>query len=145
MPVVNPSHIQWSDATGMHTKNDIPIATIQSLLRSGAPVIANVMQGGHFVLGACLWLSLPKAKAKACRWHPYLCLAFGLFTLPFACPCPCLCPCFSPLPSAVTGWDSANPDTLMVNDPGFDRATYSYSGDVVGWRLFTMQPCAKGC
>lgn len=51
MPQVNPAHIQWSDATGMHTTNDIPIPTIQSLLRSGAPVIANVMQGGHFVLG----------------------------------------------------------------------------------------------
>jgi len=39
----------------------------------------------------------------------------------------------------VKGWDAANEDTLVVNDPGFDRATYSLSGDVVGWRLFDMK------
>lgn len=32
----------------------------------------------------------------------------------------------------------ADGDTLVVNDPGFDRNTYSYSNDVVGWRLFDM-------
>jgi hypothetical protein len=29
-------------------------------------------------------------------------------------------------------------DTLFVNDPGFNRASYSYSNDVVGWRLYNM-------
>ena len=29
-------------------------------------------------------------------------------------------------------------DTLIVNDPGFDRTTYSYSRDVVGWRIFDV-------
>lgn len=92
VPQVNPKFIQWNDATDKHVTNDIPIATIQSLLKQRQPVIANVMAGHHFVL--------------------------------------------------VTGWDAANPDTLMVNDPGFDRATYSYKDDVVGWRLFQMQMCS---
>lgn len=38
----------------------------------------------------------------------------------------------------VIGWDAAQPDTLYVNDPGFSTLTYSYSSDVVGWRLFDM-------
>jgi Peptidase_C39 like family len=38
----------------------------------------------------------------------------------------------------VTGWDSNNFDTLYVNDPGFSTQTYSYSNDVVGWRLFNI-------
>ena len=29
-------------------------------------------------------------------------------------------------------------DTLVVNDPGFNRNTYSYMNDVVGWRVFGM-------
>jgi hypothetical protein len=89
----------------MHTKNDIPMASIRTLIASGAgcaavlcdrtefpcagrPVIANVMKGGHFVL--------------------------------------------------VVGWDTVDSDTLYINDPGFDRQTYSYASDVVGWRLFQM-------
>ncbi len=56
----------------------------------------------------------------------------------------------------VTGWDASEEtpaavrgadvysgvDTLFVNDPGFDRNTYSYSGDVVGWRLYNMTMAA---
>jgi hypothetical protein len=52
----------------------------------------------------------------------------------------------------VTGWEGseaseqsvrgtdrfASVDTLYVNDPGFNRQTYSYSDDVVGWRLYNM-------
>jgi hypothetical protein len=72
----------------MHRTNDVPLATIQALVTAGAPVIANVDEGRHFVL--------------------------------------------------VVGWDAADPDTLMVNDPGFDRPSYSYSQQVVGWRLFNM-------
>ena len=30
-------------------------------------------------------------------------------------------------------------DTLVVNDSGFNRNTYSYSKDVVGWRIFDMR------
>ena len=30
-------------------------------------------------------------------------------------------------------------DTLLVNDPGFSRTTYSYEWDVVGWRIFDMR------
>lgn len=29
-------------------------------------------------------------------------------------------------------------DTLAVNDPGYDKSTYSYSKDVVGWRIYDM-------
>ena len=39
----------------------------------------------------------------------------------------------------VQGWNPADSDQLWVNDPGFDTLTYSYSRDVVGWRVFTMQ------
>jgi len=38
----------------------------------------------------------------------------------------------------VIGWDTKDADTLYINDPGFTRTTYSYSKDVVGWRLFDM-------
>ena len=38
----------------------------------------------------------------------------------------------------VIGWDSVNTDTLYVNDPGFNKLSYSYKNDVVGWRLFDM-------
>lgn len=88
VPAINPSRIQWP-SDGMHTTNDIPLATIQGYLKAGRPVIAWVMDKQHFVL--------------------------------------------------VIGWDAATPDTLYINDPGFDRATYSYSQDVVGWRLFDME------
>ena len=40
----------------------------------------------------------------------------------------------------VVGYDDVNPDLLYVNDPGFNKLTYSYSQDVVGWRLFDMIP-----
>ena len=100
VPKVDPAHISWpSDA--MHPTNDLPVETIIGYLQRGRPVIANVMQGHHFVL--------------------------------------------------VTGWNGAEEsaalrgaspyssvDTLFVNDPGFNRDTYSYSQDVVGWRLFNM-------
>lgn len=39
----------------------------------------------------------------------------------------------------VIGWDTSNSDTLYVNDPGFNTISYSYSQDVVGWRLFQME------
>ena len=39
----------------------------------------------------------------------------------------------------VVGYDKADGgDTLYVNDPGFDRRSYSYKQDVVGYRLFQM-------
>ena len=37
----------------------------------------------------------------------------------------------------IVGYRSDN-DTLIVNDSGFNRNSYSYSNDVVGWRLFDM-------
>lgn len=40
----------------------------------------------------------------------------------------------------VQGWNPADFDQLYVNDPGFNHTSYSYNQDVVGWRVFTMQP-----
>lgn len=43
----------------------------------------------------------------------------------------------------VVGYDKkAGGDTLYVNDPGFNRQSYSYSKDVVGYRLFDLTPVA---
>ena len=39
----------------------------------------------------------------------------------------------------VVGQDLNDLDTLFVNDPGFNKTTYSYMHDVVGWRLFDMK------
>lgn len=92
VPNINPSHISWP-SDGMHTSNDIPYSGIAAYLKAGRPVIANVMDGGHFVL--------------------------------------------------VVGYDAEDGDTLYINDPGFSISTYSYSRDVVGWRLFTMTPVSS--
>ncbi len=72
----------------MHRTNDLPLDTIRAYLLKERVVIANVMQGQHFVL--------------------------------------------------VIGFSYDDPDSLLVNDPGFNYTTYSYSKDVVGWRLFDM-------
>ena len=88
VPLVSPGRITWP-SDGMHTSNDISFATIMEYIDRKVPriVIANVMQGEHFVL--------------------------------------------------IVGYRSDN-DTLIVNDSGFNRNSYSYSNDVVGWRLFDM-------
>ena len=39
----------------------------------------------------------------------------------------------------VTGYDAVDGDSLYVNDPYFNIPSYSYTRDVVGWRLFDMQ------
>jgi hypothetical protein len=88
VPAIDPAHVGWDDAGGMHRTNDVPFPQIQALVAKGQPVIANVLQGKHFVL--------------------------------------------------VVGWDASDTDTLYVNDPGFPTLSYSYSKDVVGWRLFNM-------
>ena len=38
----------------------------------------------------------------------------------------------------VTGWSTTNVGTMFVNDPGFDRSTYTMA-DIVGWRIFDMK------
>lgn len=38
----------------------------------------------------------------------------------------------------ATGWDYADADRVLVNDPGFNTTAYSYSNDIVGWRLFDI-------
>lgn len=95
VPALNPAHIQWNDASDMHTTNDIPLDKITGLVASGQPVIAWVLNRTHFVL--------------------------------------------------VTGWDGADKDTLYVHDPYYDRGSYSYANDVVGWRLFQMEACSSSC
>eukprot|EP00698_Gefionella_okellyi_P004587 TRINITY_DN14199_c0_g1_i1.p1 TRINITY_DN14199_c0_g1~~TRINITY_DN14199_c0_g1_i1.p1 ORF type:complete len:193 (+),score=25.66 TRINITY_DN14199_c0_g1_i1:123-701(+) len=39
----------------------------------------------------------------------------------------------------IVGYDSTDNDTLYIHDSGFDRTTYSYSRDLVGYRIFDMQ------
>ena len=80
----------WTNES-MHTKPDVAWATLVAMLGRGAPVIANVMHGHHFVL--------------------------------------------------VVGY-AADGDTLYVNDPGFERSTYSFAADVVGWRLYNVSASA---
>lgn len=38
----------------------------------------------------------------------------------------------------LTGYSTTDADTFAVNDPGYDVSTYSYSKDVVGYRIFDM-------
>lgn len=90
---INPGHIVWN-ASSDHRSNDISFGEIVNKLNEPQPpvLIANVMQGQHFVL--------------------------------------------------IVGY-RADGDTLVVNDPGFDRNTYSHSQDVVGYRIFYMTPAKK--
>ena len=89
---LDPGHVSWSDATGMHRSRDVPFAQVQAMLLRKEPVILNVDNGRHFVL--------------------------------------------------AIGWFAGDLDTLLVNDPGFDRGNYSYARDVVGLRLFNMSDVA---
>ena len=73
---------------GMHRSNDLQLETVQLYLEQGRVMIANVLNGSHFVL--------------------------------------------------VVGWVDEYPDLMLVNDPGFERTNYSYSQDIVGWRIFDM-------
>jgi hypothetical protein len=86
VPLIDPSRIVWPE-DAFHTTNDLSYHTVASYLDKGRIVIANVNDGGHFVL--------------------------------------------------LTGY-SEDEDTLMVNDPGYTRDSYSYSKDVVGYRIFDM-------
>lgn len=38
----------------------------------------------------------------------------------------------------LTGYSAEDGDTFAVNDPGYDRNTYSYKNDIVGYRIFDM-------
>ena len=38
----------------------------------------------------------------------------------------------------VTNWSEKNPDIVWVNDPGFNTEYYSFSNDIVGWRVFDV-------
>ncbi len=86
VPKIDPSRIAWPD-DAMHRTNDLSYKTVASYLDSGRVVIANVNNGGHFVL--------------------------------------------------LTGY-SEDGDSFAVNDPGYNRSSYSYSSDVVGYRIFDM-------
>jgi hypothetical protein len=51
LPAIDPHHIRWNATAGsMHTQNDLSRADVQAMLAVGAPVIANVDRGRHFVL-----------------------------------------------------------------------------------------------
>ena len=87
VPLIDPSRIVWPD-DAFHKTNDLPFETVSSYLDKGRIVIANVNNGGHFVL--------------------------------------------------LTGYSTEDHDTFAVNDPGYERETYSYKNDVVGYRIFDM-------
>jgi hypothetical protein len=38
----------------------------------------------------------------------------------------------------LTGYSNDDKDTFAVNDPGYNRTTYSYKSDIVGYRIFDM-------
>jgi len=86
IPLIDPSRITWPE-DGMHKTNDLSYEVVSSYLDKGRIVIANVDNGGHFVL--------------------------------------------------LTGY-STDLDTFAINDPGHDITTYSYTKDVVGYRIFDM-------
>ena len=81
--------VNWP-SDGMHTSNDISTEIIRKYVQDHPRrvVIANVMQGKHFVLVTDILTDM---------------------------------------------------DTLKVNDPANFHDTYSYSDDVVGWRLFDLK------
>lgn len=58
IPDIAPGLIQWSDKNGMHRSNDVRIASVATSLSLSQPVIANVMNGRHFVL--VVGMSFPK-------------------------------------------------------------------------------------
>lgn len=114
VPKINPAHISWPP-DAMHPTNDIPMTGIRTYLEAGRPVIANVMH-----VSSRAWSGAPTEYFFA------YCLPFWLLLMQghhFV---------------LVIGYDKASNDTLYVNDPGFNKITYSYSEDVVGWRLFAM-------
>lgn len=87
VPLIDPSRVTWPD-DGMHKDKDgLTFDLVVQWIEAGRVVIANVMEGHHFVL-------------------------------------------------AVGGSDDG--DTIVVHDPGFDVSNYSYSSDVVGFRIFDM-------
>lgn len=87
VPLIDPSRIVWPE-DAMHKTNDLSFEVVCSYLDKGRIVIANVNNGGHFVL--------------------------------------------------LTGYSVEDGDTFAVNDPGYDRNSYSYKTDVVGYRIFDM-------
>ena len=88
VPNIDPARIVWPE-DAMHRENDLSFEEVASYLDKGRIVIANVNDGGHFVL--------------------------------------------------LTGYSLEDKDTFAVNDPGYAKDTYSYSKDVVGYRIFDMK------
>ena len=90
----------------MHKTNDLSVETVIDYLNNGRVVIANVMQGHHFVLVTGYDQHDSNSKMQ---------------------------------PSKTLKGISANGAFFYVHDPGFTRGVYSYSEDIVGWRLFDMK------
>ena len=86
VPLIDPERIFWLD-DAFHTTNDLSFEVVCSYISKGRIVIANVNNGGHFVL--------------------------------------------------LNGYVDDG-DTFSVLDPGYNRDSYSYKNDVVGYRIFDM-------
>mmetsp|Transcript_27552 Transcript_27552/g.74975 ORF Transcript_27552/g.74975 Transcript_27552/m.74975 type:complete len:139 (-) Transcript_27552:125-541(-) len=87
VPQIDPGRITWPEDGMYKTKDGLTYELILQWIEAGRVVIANVLEGHHFVL-------------------------------------------------SVGG--SEDGDTIEVHDPGFDTANYSYTDDVVGFRIFDM-------
>lgn len=44
----------------------------------------------------------------------------------------------------LTGYSTEDGDSFAVNDPGYNRDTYSYAKDLVGFRIFDMSRLKEG-
>lgn len=104
VPNIDPTRIAWPE-DAMHRENDLPYETVASYLEQGRIVIANVDEGGHFVL--LTGYSTDGDTFAVSRPLRHLIL-------------------------------SSQPSLSQVNDPGHDIDTYTYSKDVVGYRIFDM-------
>ena len=83
-----------------------------ALIPAGRVCIANVHNGGHFVLAG----SRVSPPLIVCVW----------LTRAWCCDFP-------------VGYDRTNEDVVYVPDPGFDVSQYSYKKDIVGWRIFDFK------
>ena len=54
VPAIDPSHVRWPP-NGAHRAADLSPPEVEAMLAAGRPVIANVDDGGHFVLVTALW------------------------------------------------------------------------------------------
>lgn len=124
VPALNPGRIVWP-ADGMHTTNDLPVATVVDYLDKGRVVIANVDKGGHFVLV----VGYDQGTNASSVAVPHTAASTSSINPPRA-----------GIQASLSKEGNADDDVFFyIHDPGFTRGIYSYTTDIVGWRLFDMK------